>query len=134
MNRNFLALVALSAALLVGGCAVPSLGGSGNTSASTSGDSSVPSIEGSTWVGTDSDGDYYEYSFLKGGQLRFATRSGGTLNTHQDAGDYWAQNGKVVLITTTKYTTRQGLINGNRMQGDAWNVRGQRWTWLGDKR
>lgn len=133
MRTNLLALAALSAALFVGGCAVPNFGGSG-ASATGSSAAAEASIEGSTWVGTDSDGDYYEYTFLKGGQLRFATRSGGKLETHQDAGDYWAQNGKVVLITTTKFTTRQGLINGKRMQGDAWNVRGQRWTWLGDKR
>ena len=125
------ALTVATIALLLGGCAAPPVGGGAERPAA----SAVPSIEGTTWTGTDSDGDYYEYTFLRGGQLRFLTRSGsGTAATHEEAGDYWAQNGSVVLITTTKFATRQGLISGSRMQGDAWNVRGNRWTWVGDRK
>jgi hypothetical protein len=132
MKRTAFAATAFSALLLMTGCAVPTFGGADKPAAAAAG---VPSIEGTTWVGTDSDGDYYEYTFVRGGQLRFATRSAsGAKDSHEEAGDYWAQNGQVVLITTTKFATRQGLISGNRMQGDAWNVRGNRWTWVGDKR
>src|SRR6478672_2140747 len=55
----------------------------------------VRSIEGTTWAGTDSDGDYYEYTFLKGGQLRFKVdrAAGGSTLTYEDKGDVWAQNG-----------------------------------------
>ncbi len=136
MKSNLFALVAVSAALLLGGCAAPNAGGSGASAASSASSSNAgtPSIEGTTWAGTDSDGDYYEYTFLKGGQLRYGKREGGKVVTRDDAGDYWGQAGNVVLITTTKFSTRQGLIKGTRMQGDAWNVRGDRWTWVGDKR
>jgi hypothetical protein len=127
--------LALSAALLLGGCAAPPSGGASASPASmATSTSGIASIEGSTWGGTDSDGDYYEFTFLKGGQLRYGRREAGKLVMHQDAGDYWGQSGDVVIITTTKFSTRQGLIKGNRMQGDAWNVRGDRWTWVGDKR
>jgi hypothetical protein len=128
--------LALSAALLLGGCAAPPSGGASASPASAAAvnTSGIASIEGSTWGGTDSDGDYYEFTFLKGGQLRYGRREAGKLVMHQDAGDYWGQSGDVVIITTTKFSTRQGLIKGNRMQGDAWNVRGDRWTWVGDKR
>ncbi len=143
MKSKLSSLIALSAALLVGGCAAPTAGGGGASggggggavaSAASSSVAATPSIEGSTWGGTDSDGDYYEFTFLKGGQLRYGRRESGKLVMHQDAGDYWGQSGNVVLITTTKFSTRQGLIKGTRMQGDAWNVRGDRWTWVGDKR
>jgi hypothetical protein len=138
MKSKLFSLLALSAALLVAGCAGPTSGAGAGASqpAVASGASSqgTPSIEGSTWAGTDSDGDYYEFTFLKGGQLRYGRRESGKLVMHQDAGDYWGQSGDVVIITTTKFSTRQGLIKGMRMQGDAWNVRGDRWTWVGDKR
>jgi len=94
----------------------------------------IPSIEGTTWAGTDSDGDYYEYTFLKGGQLRFRTNTSGTFKTWEDDGDVWAQNGSIVVMVVSKYTARQGIISGSRMSGDAWNVTGRRWTWEGVKK
>lgn len=89
----------------------------------------VPSIEGTTWSGPDSDGDQYEYTFLPGGQLRFRTNTMGSDRTYEDPGDYWAQNGRIVIMVTTKYATRVGIIDGNKIHGDAWNVREHRWTW-----
>ncbi|MCP9848884.1 hypothetical protein [Cyanobium sp. Morenito 9A2] len=89
----------------------------------------TPTLEGTTWSGTDSDGDFYSYTFLPGGALRFTAGTGAKAKTYQDEGDNWAQNGPVVIIVTTKYATRQGLIRGNRMAGDAWNVKNHRWTW-----
>lgn len=89
----------------------------------------TPSIEGTTWSGPDSDGDQYEYTFLAGGQLRFRTNTMGSERTYEDAGDYWAQNGRIVIMVTTKYATRVGIIDGSKMHGDAWNVREHRWTW-----
>ncbi len=89
----------------------------------------TPSLEGTTWSGSDSDGDFYIYTFLPGGALRFTVGSGASAKTYEDEGYNWAQNGPVVIIVTTKYATRQGLIRGKRMAGDAWNVKNHRWTW-----
>lgn len=94
-----------------------------------------PSIEGTTWTGTDSEGDYYEYTFLRGGQLRFKVRrDNGELQTYEDPGDEWAQAGAVVIIVTSKFATRQGRITHGVLKGDAWNVRGHRWTWTATQR
>ena len=37
---------------------------------------SAINVTGTTWVGTDSDGDYYEYTFVAGGVLHFKSPSG----------------------------------------------------------
>lgn len=91
------------------------------------------SLEGTTWSGKDSDGDSYTYTFLRNGALRYRTNTSGSVKEYQDAGDYWAQNGPLVIIVTNKYSTRQGFIRGNHISGDAWNVTNHRWTWDADK-
>ena len=101
---------------------------------STATTETIRSIEGTTWAGKDSDGDYYEYTFLKGGKLRFRTKTDGSFKTYEDKGDEWAQNGAIVLMVMSKYTTRQGKIVDGRLQGDAWNVVGRRWTWVAEKK
>ncbi len=89
----------------------------------------IPKLEGTTWGGTDSQGDYYEYSFLPDRQLAFKVTSGGITRSYVDLGDYWAQNGRILIMTMTNYATRVGKITGNTMSGDAWNVAGLRWSW-----
>jgi len=85
-------------------------------------------LAGTSWEGHESDGDYYSYTFLPGGQVRFTTNTSGSMRTYEDKGDYWAQNGPVVIIVMTNYVTRLGHLDGNRMSGDAWNFAGKRWT------
>ncbi len=94
----------------------------------------VPSIADTVWSGTDSDGDFYEFTFRKGGQLRFTTNTSGSTLTYEDEGDIWAQNGNIVVICTSHYATRQGTITGNQMKGAAWNFAGRRWDWTVEKK
>lgn len=93
----------------------------------------TPSLEGTSWSGKDSDGDNYTYTFLRHGALRFRTNTPGSVKEYQDPGDYWAQNGPLVIIVTSRYSTRQGFIRGNRISGDAWNVQNHRWTWEAER-
>jgi len=88
------------------------------------------SIEGTTWAGIDSDGDFYEYTFLPKGQLRYRTNtSRSRIVTFEDKGDVWAQNGAIVIICISNYSTNLGTMKGNEITGDAWNVKERRWTW-----
>lgn len=91
----------------------------------------MPSIEGQVWTGTDSDGDFYEFHFLKGGQLRYAsqTPSESAPTTYEDEGDIWVQNGSTVVMLINNYSSYQGIYAEGRITGDAWNFAGQRWTW-----
>ena len=88
------------------------------------------SIEGTTWAGTDSDGDFYEYTFLPGGRLRYKTNTEREeLVTFEDKEDIWAQNGPIVIILIQKFSSQIGFLRGDRISGQAWNVKERRWTW-----
>jgi hypothetical protein len=91
-------------------------------------------VEGTKWAGTDSDGDFYEYEFLRGGQLRYRTNTGRTeMVSFEDKGDVWSQNGSIIIVVKGSSSVQVGKINGNRMTGEAWNVNGRRWTWQAAK-
>lgn len=90
----------------------------------------IKSVAGTTWEGTDSEGDYYEFTFLKGGQLRYRTNtSRNEMVTFQDQGDVWTQDGDTVIILIDDFATRIGTLNGDRISGRAWNASGKRWSW-----
>jgi hypothetical protein len=90
----------------------------------------IRTLEGATWSGTDSDGDFYEYTFLKGGHLRYRTNTARKeIVTFENEGDFWAQNGPIVIIVKNYYSTQVGTMKGDRIAGKAWNVAGRRWTW-----
>ncbi len=87
-------------------------------------------LESTTWTGNDSEGDQYEFTFLKGGQIRYTVQiPGEEAVTYEDLGDVWAQNGAIVIILLSDYSTYLGTINGEFMNGKSWNVVGKRWTW-----
>ncbi len=72
------------------------------------------SVAGTTWVGTDSDGDYYEYHFQTNGALHYKSPTGFWKN------GTWRQEGnEIYMETNNRYTERQGIISGNRMEGKA---------------
>ena len=48
---------------------------------------------------------------------------------YEDKGDVWAQNGEIVIITKSSYSTQVGTLKDGRITGPAWNVAGRRWTW-----
>lgn len=91
--------------------------------------SSTASVAGTTWAGTDSDGDYYEYTFQVDGVLRYKSPSG--TFTHGT----WKQDGDAIYMETNeKYSEYQGRISGMHMEGNAWNTKGRKWTWAADKK
>jgi len=81
--------------------------------------SNVESITGTIWAGTDSDGDYYEYHFKTNGALHYKSPTGFWKN-----GTWKQEENEIYMETNNKYTERQGIISGNRMEGQAWNVKG----------
>ncbi|MDM8519927.1 hypothetical protein QUF64_07770 [Anaerolineales bacterium HSG6] len=93
-----------------------------------SGDSIVPSLEGTRWGGIDHD-EFHEYRFLPNGVLYFiSSKTGGTPNCS------WRQNkDKIYMSMNNKYSECEGIISGNRMSGKAWNRVGAQWTWEAEK-
>ncbi len=86
---------------------------------------SVINVSGTTWVGTDSDGDYYEYSFQADGALHYKSPSGFWMN------GTWKQDGdSIYMETNNKYSEYQGRITGTHIEGNAWNIKGRKWTWV----
>ena len=91
--------------------------------------SSVPNVSGTTWVGTDSGGNYYEYSFQADGALHYKSPTGFWTN------GTWKQDGdSIYMETNNKYSEYQGRISGKHMEGKAWNVNNKEWTWVADLR
>jgi len=89
---------------------------------------SAVSVSGTTWVGADSDGDYYEYTFQADGALHYKSPSGFWKNGN------WKQDGDSIYFeTNNKYSEYQGHISGTHMEGHAWNVKDRKWTWAADK-
>jgi hypothetical protein len=85
-------------------------------------------VAGTLWVGTDSDGDHYEYAFQANGALYFKSPSGFHIN------GTWKQDGNSIYMEmTNKYSEYQGRISGTHMEGNAWNVKDRKWTWAADK-
>lgn len=85
----------------------------------------VASVEGTIWSGTDSDGDLYRYYFNAGGKLMWDSpgASGNTSGT-------WIQTGdQIQMETNGHYADWKGTIRGDRMEGEAWNQQGRKWTW-----
>jgi hypothetical protein len=90
---------------------------------------SAINVSGTTWVGTDSDGNYYEYSFQADGALHYKSPSGFWTN------GTWKQDGdSIYMETNNKYSEYQGRISGTHIEGKAWNVKDKHWTWVADLR
>ncbi len=90
--------------------------------------SALRNLAGTTWAGTDSKGDYYEYTFETGGILQYKSPTGVYRN------GTWKQTGnEIYMETNKKYSERQGVISGNIMEGKGWNTRGLTWTWKAKK-
>ena len=90
---------------------------------------SAISVSGTTWVGTDSDGDYYEYTFQVKWRLYYKSPSGFWTN------GTWKQDGSSIYMETNKkYSEYQGQISGTHMEGNAWNIKDKHWTWVADLR
>jgi|GEM_PF-4655636 len=88
------------------------------------------SVAGTFWAGVDSDGDYYIYRFFVGGRLGYTSPNG----TYSGSSDTWTQTDTAIIMSVNGgYAIREGTINGNQMQGSAWNAVGHHWTWTAIK-
>ena len=86
------------------------------------------SVSGTIWAGTNSLGNYMEYHFQTDGTLHYKSPSGFWKNAS------WKQDGnRIYMEMNDKYAEREGTITGNRMEGNAWNIRGLKWTWTAEK-
>ena len=92
-------------------------------------DQSEPSdVSGTIWTGFESDGDYYEYFFMSDGSLHYKSPTGFWTKAT------WKQDGnKIYMEFNNRYAENEGTIQGDRMEGDGWNITGLRWTWSLDR-
>jgi len=90
---------------------------------------SVPNVAGTTWAGVDSDNYYYEYNFRANHEMDYKSPTGFFTN------GTWRQMGDIIYMETNhKFSERQGRISGTHMSGNAWNVKGEKWTWQADEK
>jgi hypothetical protein len=87
------------------------------------------SVAGTTWAGTDSDGDYYEYHFQTDGALHYKSPTGFWKN-----GTWKQDKNAIYMETNDRYSEYRGLISDTRMDGEAWDTTGRKWTWVAEKR
>lgn len=89
----------------------------------------TPSVSGTTWSGTDSDGEYNEYHFQPDGTLHYKIPSGFWTN------GTWKQNGdSIYLEMNNRFSELDGIIRNNTMEGNGNNEEGHVWTWKAKKR
>ena len=89
---------------------------------------SVESLEGTIWSGTDSGGKSFVYEFLSNGVLKYTTETG--TSTHGS----WRQDGSLVYFEmNNKYAESQGVSGESVMTGNGWNQAGYKWTWTANK-
>jgi hypothetical protein len=93
-------------------------------------ESFTPSIAGTTWVGTDSDGDYYEYYFQTDGIMHYKSPAGFFWKN----GTWKQDKSSIYMEMNNRYAEYQGVITGTRMEGQGWNTKGRKWTWVAEKR
>jgi hypothetical protein len=91
--------------------------------------SSTPSIAGTTWAGPDTHGRHYVYEFRADGAMHYTYENGSFTD------GFWKQDGDSIYMSiNNKFSERKGRITGSHMEGDAWNVKGEKWTWIADKK
>jgi hypothetical protein len=88
----------------------------------------APDIEGTVWDGTDNEG-LFICEFQAGNVLTYQTPNGTYSN------GTWHQFGNSVYIEMNDhYAELLAYIDGDVMNGTAWNVNGVEWIWTVTKR
>ena len=88
------------------------------------GEQNVVSLAGTTWSGTDSDGDYYVFTFEQDGTLAYRSPTGSYRNGK------WSQyESAVYLEMNDHYSEYLGQISVDVIEGKAWNKNQRKWTW-----
>ncbi len=86
-------------------------------------------ISGTTWAGTDSEGDYYEFYFLSDGVLHYSSPSGFYKN-----GTWKLDGNSIYMEMNRKYSEYEGTLIGTKIQGSAKNIAGIHWSWSVSKK
>ena len=79
-------------------------------------------LANTTWAGTDSDGDYFEFEFRQGGALTVRGRSGSPTNGN------WRLAGSDLSMTASGLNWR-GTVRGNAITGTGSMQSGHTWRW-----
>ncbi|HEX8068449.1 MAG TPA: hypothetical protein VF546_00760 [Pyrinomonadaceae bacterium] len=107
-------------ALLVGCAVVCFVWGAGVRA----GERGAPSLAGTTWSGTDSDGDHYVFTFEESGTLAYRSPAGSYRN-----GKWHQFEGAVYFEMNDHYSEYLGQMQGDVLQGRAWNRPQHKWLW-----
>jgi len=82
------------------------------------------SLAGTTWSGTDSDGDFYAFTFEHNGTLSYKSPTGSYENGK------WNQYNHAIYFEMNNHVSEYiGEINGNFIEGKAWNKKRRIWAW-----
>lgn len=82
------------------------------------------SLAGTTWSGTDSDGDSCVFTFERGGTLAYKVPTGSFKN------GTWHQFNKTVYFETNDHHSEfLGEISAGNIEGKAWNAESRTWRW-----
>lgn len=97
-----------------------------------SGTTGVPSVEGTSWIGTvrapDSNGDFHDNAYLI--ELLSGNRLHWKWNDKLYTNGTWQQNGRSIRMELNDgYSTWLGTIDGNQMSGNSTNQPGHKWDW-----
>jgi outer membrane biogenesis lipoprotein LolB len=95
----------------------------------SSANSAVASLAGTSWTVVESDGDNDIFNFLADGTLSYSYQNRSYTN------GTWKQDGDSVYIEMNhKFVEYTGRITGTHIEGNASNVKVHHWTWTADKR
>jgi len=84
----------------------------------------VVSLVGTTWSGTDSDGDHYVFTFEHNGTLVYTSPTGSYRN------GTWNQfNNAVYFEMNDHHSEYLGEITEGKIEGKAWNTKRRVWLW-----
>lgn len=126
MRIRFSILLSFVSLIVLSGCETRPLA---NKQPVVPSESLAESVAGTTWAGTTSDGENYEYHFLADGTLHWkSSRTGFSKN-----GTWKQDKNAIYLGMNNRFAELQGLITGTRMSGKARNIKGYRWTWQAGK-
>ncbi len=81
-------------------------------------------LAGTTWSGSDSDGEEFSFRFGDDGKVD-ALRP----NKETKTGTFTIKGDTVTVEIGNRFSTYVGKISGEQMEGSASNVRGLKWTW-----
>lgn len=95
----------------------------------TSTPSNAVSVSGTTWVGTNSKGEYYEYQFNHDNTLYYKSPTGFWKN-----GTWQQDKSNIYMETNDRFCEYKGKIYDNEMRGNVWNTKGHNWTWVAAKK